>query len=165
MGRSRRWRDQLPQLLAFQVLHHDEQAARVLAQVVDCDDVGVAQLGTGLRFAEESRPQLIALVYVLGDDLEGDHALQQGVARLVHGAHSAPPDLLRDLVLAQFFDHPPLDLFGAPRAAPDARGQVSGAATGRSVCPRLTAGRPVGFSPLIREDFSCPRCSPDADRL
>jgi hypothetical protein len=142
--------DHLPQLLPFQVLHDDEQAPRILAQVVDGDDVGVAQPCAGLRLAEKARAQLIARVHVLGDDLEGDHALQQGVVRLVHGAHASLPDLLYDLVLAESFDHRPLDLFGAHRTARNAPERDAGPATGRRVHVRLTARRVGGRPPLIK---------------
>src|SRR5262249_30916842 len=100
--------DHLPQIFPFQVLHDDEEAPSVLTEIVDRDDVGVAQLRAGLGFAKEARAQLIALVYVFGDDLEGNHTLEQGVACLVDGAHPSPPDLLYDLVFAQSFDHRPL---------------------------------------------------------
>src|SRR5215831_9865647 len=107
----------LTQLLSFQVLHDNEQTPGVLTEIVDRDDVGVVQLRAGLRLTEEARSQLVALAHSLGNDLEGDHAIQQGVVRFVHNAHAPPPDLLYDLILAQFLDHQPFGPFGTRCAA------------------------------------------------
>ena len=103
--------DDLLQLLAFQVLHDDEQAPLVLAQVVDRDDVGMAELRAGLGLAEEPRPQLIVMSTFSEMTLRATGASAGGRSPC-NGAHASPPDLRLDLVLAQPFDHRPLDLFG-----------------------------------------------------
>ena len=64
---------------ALDVLHDDEVAAGVDAGVVDLDDVRVDQLGDGQRLAAEAGDELLVVGEVLGEDLDGDGALEHAV--------------------------------------------------------------------------------------
>jgi len=97
--------DHVLELLPVQELHDDEEPAVVFAQVVDRDDVGVAQRRAGLGLAVEARLQLVGGVAVAGDDLEGDMPAEPGVPGLVHGAHAPAADPFDDLVPADLLDH------------------------------------------------------------
>ena len=66
--------DQVAQRSALDVLHHDEVGARLLAPVVDGDDVGVVQVGGGLRLAPEALDER-RFARVLGEErLQRDRA-------------------------------------------------------------------------------------------
>ena len=86
------------QRLAFQKLHHEERRAIVLADVVERADVGVVQAGDGLRFPREARAAIRIGAQFCGQDLDGDCAVETGVAFLVDLAHAAGADSRLDLV-------------------------------------------------------------------
>ena len=80
------------------VLHRDVVAARLLAGVVDRDDVRVVEFRGGLGLAHEVRDRLGVLGQRLGQDFEGDQSVEHGVLDLVDDAHPAPTELPDDLV-------------------------------------------------------------------
>ena len=90
------------------VLHGDEgrPALRVLADVVDRDDVGVRQDPGGLGLAHEALPELTGLGVVLValgglDRLDRDEPADDGVLGEVHHPHRALAELVQDLVAAE----------------------------------------------------------------
>ena len=81
-------------------LHDDVRAARVLAVVVDGDDVRVAQRGGGLGLLAEARRE-VGVAQVLGtQELERDVATEPGVRGAVDGRHPALAEQLDQPVAA-----------------------------------------------------------------
>ena len=115
-----------PQRLALEQLHHEERRALVLADVVQRADVGVVQAGDGPRFAREARAALSVGAQFCGEDLDGDRAVEAGVAGLVDLAHSARADAV-DLVRTE-----------AGRARHPCR-LGRGLRRGRAACPQIEA--------------------------
>ena len=100
------------------VLHHDEVAVRlrVVAGVVDLDDVGVDELCGGQRLAPEARHEAVVLGQVLGQQLDRDLALEHVVERAVDGRHAAGAEALVEPVAARDLDvRAPPSLSAAPR--------------------------------------------------
>src|SRR5579863_1371661 len=89
--------DQVFQGLAFEVLHGDESAAIVLANVVNRADVGVIQTGSGLGLAAEAAEQMLVGGNVVGKKFESNKAAQASVLGLENHPHPAA---------AEFFNHP-----------------------------------------------------------
>jgi hypothetical protein len=89
-------RNDLVERLAFDMLHHDENAALLLADVVDRTDVGVAENGRRERLLEEPG----ARVHVLcrANELDSGEAAEARVARTVDLTHPASSDQSRNLV-------------------------------------------------------------------
>ena len=77
--------------------HDEEERALVAAEVVDRHDRRVIHLGDDLRLALEALLELRGQV-ARGDELDGDLAVEQRVARAVDDAHAAAPELPEDLV-------------------------------------------------------------------
>ena len=99
---ARRQRAAPPQdrreVLAVDQLHDDVRAARVLAVVVDRDDVGVAERGRRLRLLPEARRE-VGVAQVLGaEQLERDVATELGVGGAVDGRHPAAAQQLDQAV-------------------------------------------------------------------
>ena len=80
------------QALAFQILHHQELDRVLAADVVECADVGMIQAGDGPRLALE------ALGKAAGAYLDGDGAIQAGVARPEDLAHTSGTQRGQDLI-------------------------------------------------------------------
>src|SRR5215468_6834072 len=97
--------DELPQLVALEELHHDEQVAVRLAEVVDGHHVGMTELGACLRLTEEPGPELVGVIALGGDDLQGNQTVEDRVVGLVDAAHAAAADSLEDPILADLLDH------------------------------------------------------------
>ncbi len=95
------------QLAAFEVFHCHIGQIVFLAYVVDRDDIGVRKLACRFGFLVETCFVFRRLVgrQIEADRLDRDNAIEQGVARLVDGAHGALPKFFHDFVTAQFFDH------------------------------------------------------------
>ena len=90
--------DQLAQRPTLDVLHHDEVRARLLAPVVDGDDVRVVEVRGGLRLAPEPLDER-GLARELGEQrLQRDRPVQRLIACEVHLGHTAPGDLTLDLI-------------------------------------------------------------------
>jgi hypothetical protein len=94
---SRRDTPVVPQTIvdraAVEVLHDEIRLLVVLADVEDRDDVRRArEAGGGESFAPEARAYLLLARVALGQHLDGDLALEDGVDRSVHLAHAAAGD-------------------------------------------------------------------------
>ena len=93
--------DPLGQALAVDVLHRKEVLAVELADVVDVDDVRVAEPGGGLRLGLEAADQLGRGQVAGQDHLHGHGAVEALLPGLVDHAHPAPADLADQLVRAE----------------------------------------------------------------
>ena len=89
--------DPLREVLAVDQLHH-ERARRRLSTPVDLRDVRVIQRRQRARLALEARQPIRIGREQIGQHLDGDVALEPGVARAIHLAHSAGADRRDDLV-------------------------------------------------------------------
>ena len=87
--------------------HDEEERALVPAEVVDRHDRRVVHLGDELGLALEALLELGRQV-ARGDELDGDLAVEQRIARAVDDAHAAAPELPEDLVAVGELraDHP-----------------------------------------------------------
>lgn len=72
------------QSLALHVLHHHVTGAILIADVVEHADVRMVQRSHRASFAFETSAQIFALGDVLGQDLDGDAAVEARVASFVH---------------------------------------------------------------------------------
>jgi len=84
---------------AGQILHHDEQAAFMLANLMDGADVGMVQGGGSAAFAAEALKSLGIAGSFLGKKFEGDKAAEGSVFSLVNHTHSAAASKLYDAVM------------------------------------------------------------------
>ena len=89
--------DQFVQVLSAQKFLDDVRDAVFDPEVVDGRDVPVVEVAGELRLAEE--PALDLLVVQL-TGLDGDRALDEGIAPAVNGAEAADTDLIENLVLS-----------------------------------------------------------------
>ena len=94
-------RDELGERLAVDVLHRDERAAVVLADVVDAHDVRVREPRGEACLAQEARAQLVVAREVLGEALQRDGTVELDVAREVDDRHRAVPERALELVAAR----------------------------------------------------------------
>ena len=82
------------------MLHHDVVRAPLLTPVIDTDDVGVVEVGGGLRLTAETLHK-VRIVRELGEEhLEGDLTPQEFVARQIDVGHTAASDVTQQLVAA-----------------------------------------------------------------
>ncbi len=103
MGRGR-WRcKRLAERFALQKLHHEVWRVTVgqEAHVDDVDDVGVTDGGGGTRLVHESGHQYLVLHQLGVEQLHRSLAPGEGMARKVHGAHSAFADYRDDFVVVE----------------------------------------------------------------
>ncbi len=98
-ARSRFWISLL-EVDALDELHGDVGLALVLAEVVDGDDVAVAQSAGGLGLAQEALAQVGRVGQARDHGLEGDLAVDERVDGLVDGAHAPAAQHPLDLVLS-----------------------------------------------------------------
>ena len=82
--------DDLGEAAALDVLHDDEVGAALLAPVVDGHDVGVVEVGRGLRLAAEPLDEGRVLGVLGEQDLDRDGPVEQQVPGQVHVGHAAP---------------------------------------------------------------------------
>ena len=80
------------------VLHHDVVGARLLAPVVDADDVGVVEVGGGLGLPAEALDERRVGGELGEQDLDRDRAVEQLVTREEHLGHAAAGDRAVELV-------------------------------------------------------------------
>ena len=85
--------------MAGNVLHRDKRAAIGFIDVENRRDVGMLDGSGGPGFLDESLLAVFVLSKVLGEEFEGDLALQLGVLGEVDRAHATLPDLLEDFVV------------------------------------------------------------------
>ena len=93
--------DDLVQVGPVDVFHRDVKVAVGFAAVVDGDDIVMPQLRSRLSFRFEPFDERGIGGPFARQNLERHQPLQFGVLRQVDGPHSARPDLLQDLILAE----------------------------------------------------------------
>ena len=91
----------LRQRLAFQILHDQEVGAVLLANIEDRADVWMAEGRDGLRFTLEPLFEIRISGDVLGQDFDGNGAIQAGVTGFVNFPHSSSPKCGLNLVRAE----------------------------------------------------------------
>src|SRR6185436_5591967 len=120
LDRERHVLDHALEVAARHELHRQEQSAAALADVVDLDDVAVAQPARRLRLAQEALAQVVLARELRRQHLDRDATLQHRIAGLVDGAHRAGaeepqhlvfPDARRGLV------HPEAGILSGARSA------------------------------------------------
>ena len=87
--------------LAVDQLEYQGADAVVLLEAVDRADVRMIERGEDARFATEARQSFGVLRQKRRQDLDGNVALQPGVARAIHLAHAAGPDVRINAVWSQ----------------------------------------------------------------
>ena len=90
--------DQRRKIVALDQLHHQRADAVRFLEAVDVRDVGVIERCEHLGFAGEAGQALGVLGEVLRQDLDGDVAVEPGVARAVDLPHASLTELGGDLV-------------------------------------------------------------------
>ncbi len=102
-GQPLRFGEQRLQRLACEQLHGDVGLAVLLADVVDDDDVRVAELSRGACLAQEALPHLGQYLrrQVGMQRLDRELALDERIQRAVHGTHRAAADLAEDAIAAE----------------------------------------------------------------
>ncbi len=92
--------DQLMEILALEVLHHQEGQAPLLVapRAVDADDVRRVDRRRRLGLAREAAHQRLARRGLRGDDLDGDARAALRVDRFINRAHPAGPKEAHDLI-------------------------------------------------------------------
>ena len=90
--------DELLEILALDVLEDDVLASGLLAAVDDRDDVRMLQLCDQTGFPFESFDEVVVLVVLLVEDLQGDVALEERVVGPVDARHPAVADQFLQLV-------------------------------------------------------------------
>ena len=98
-GLERSGSDKLLERLALQQLHRHERLALELTNVVNRADVGVVERGSRLGFAAEALQSLLIVRQSLGQELEGDEAIEARVLRLIHYPHAAATELFEDTIM------------------------------------------------------------------
>src|ERR1019366_1590251 len=83
----------------FQKFHNDERLAVLLADLMDCADIGMVQSGSGSRFAAKAFDRLKVLGHIVRQELQGDEAAQFGVLSLVDHTHPAAAEPFNDAVV------------------------------------------------------------------
>jgi hypothetical protein len=130
------------------------QSGPGLLDLVDGDDVGMAEGGGGLRLLDEAAASGVIMPSVGRQDLDRDRSPQPEVARPIHLAHAAGAERLDDFIRAET---------GAGRECHDGKGGPRHATTARRpaadsaawVCPRrgpLPAGVVAGSRDLEERD-------------
>ena len=84
--------------LAFEILEHQVVELAVAADVVDGADVRIVQRGNRARFLLEALPRFRIGRERAGEHLDGDRAIEPGVARAVDLAHAARAERGDDFV-------------------------------------------------------------------
>ena len=84
------------QVVAVDEFHHE--AVRTIDHAVDLGDIRMVQCGQGLRFAPEAHDAVGIDRHDAGEDLDGDVAIEGGVAGLVDLAHTAGAQFGQDVV-------------------------------------------------------------------
>src|SRR5215471_16618755 len=84
---------------AFQILHHEERLAVLLADVIHRADAGVIQTRSGLRLSPETvRRDRIACKPVR-KELDRNKSLKPAVLGFVHDTHAAAPEFFENHVV------------------------------------------------------------------
>ena len=93
-------REALRQILALDELHHERLAARGVFQPVNGRDVRVIQRGEESSLPLEPRDPVRIGRERLGEDLDGNVAIEPRVPRPIHFPHAAGPERGVNLVRA-----------------------------------------------------------------
>jgi len=93
--------ESIVEVAAGDVLHGNVVVPRLLIRVVDVNDVGMIQCGSGQSFLLEATSELTILGQEGGHDFDGDMAVERGLVGFVDGGHPTPPDFFQDAVFAQ----------------------------------------------------------------
>jgi hypothetical protein len=96
--RNQSLRNALRQILAPDELHDEGARAPALFDAINRRDVGVIEGGQRLRLTREARHAIRVGGKHVGQDVDGDVAVQPRVPRPVHLAHTALPDGRDDLL-------------------------------------------------------------------
>jgi hypothetical protein len=126
--------EQVVQVDARHVLHHDEQRAVLAVEVVDADDVLVLQRREALGLALEARRDVLLERGCGLERLDRDGAPERVVDRAVHHRHAARGHLLDDAAVADPVDHRRVAYSGRD-------GPVEGAAAARGSARARHGGR------------------------
>ena len=94
-------RQPLRQILALDEFHHEGLDALGVLQPVNGCDVRMIQRGKDFRFALQPRHSFRVSRERLGQDLDGDVAIEPPVARPIHFAHAALSQQRDDFVRAE----------------------------------------------------------------
>ncbi len=86
------------EVFAGQILHDNEQLPRVVAKVVNGDDVRVREVCRGARFHFEAFLERRVFGIILVQDFDGNIALEHQIARAEHVGHSARAELFEKLI-------------------------------------------------------------------
>ena len=92
--------DDRRQRLALRVLHDDARVLADVEDVVDGGDVGVRDVGSRTRLAQETRAHLRRVERRIREGLEGDLPAKTGVEREKDLAHAAGAQALEDTIRA-----------------------------------------------------------------
>ena len=90
--------DDRGEILAVDQLHDDERAGRVLAVVVDADDVRVVERGGGLGLVAEARAEVGVAAIFGTEDLDGHIAVELVVVAAIDPGHAALTQQLHEPV-------------------------------------------------------------------
>ena len=104
-GQIRHAVDDFVEALAAQELHGDERRVAFMPELVDGDNVGVAQAAGGAGLRIKALEVLGIFGEASGKGLERDGAVDKRVAGLVHDTHRALADLTDDFEFAELLDH------------------------------------------------------------
>ena len=91
---------------AHDVLHDDVVGALLLAPVVDADDVGVVEVGGGLRLPAETLHEARVVGELREQDLDRHLPVERSVSGQVDVGHAAPRDAAQQLVTAVEYGQP-----------------------------------------------------------
>ncbi len=95
--------DDLLQGMALEILHDDIVDAVLVPDVVDDDDIGVAQSSSGLSFSLEALDELLIVAELGWKRLDGHVTVEGWLIGAVDNGHATPPELVDDLVIANGF--------------------------------------------------------------
>jgi len=84
---------------ALEEFHDDEGPAAFLADLVDGADIGMVEGGGSLRLTLKTGQSLRVFGDVIGQELEGDKAVEVQVLGLVNHAHATAAELFDDAVV------------------------------------------------------------------
>ena len=88
-------------VVALQILHGDERASVLLADVVDRADVWMVERRCGPGFALKAAQGLGITRQIFGDELERNGTVKPRIFGFVHHAHPAAAELLDDAVVRE----------------------------------------------------------------
>ena len=97
--------EQVIQVDAADVLHHDEERAPLAMEVVDMDDVFVLEAGQGAGLALEAGGQLLVRADRGLERLDGHHPVELLLDGAVDDGHSAGRHLLHNPAISDSFEH------------------------------------------------------------